>query len=171
MKGQLEAMTELTLLKEGTVKSGKNKGRPWKLYGTTLTVNGADYGLTGFSSKELEEKLSVLEINDEIQFETEERDGYVNIKQDTEIQVLGRPVPGEAAPAKEAPKKPALKKPTIPFMKDEEVFALMDKCIDHIHEKLAKGKIAVQSLDETTTMINSLFIACREERKGERRWE
>lgn len=166
MKGQYQGATEIILLHEG----GTGK-RAWKLYGTDILVDGKSYGFTRFSKTEIEERLEKLKEGMQIEFETEERGDFVNVKKKTEINVLAQPSAGYKPSNPTALSKPVVKKPTVPFMSDKDVFALMDKCIEAIDKSLAKQEITVQSLAETTTMINSVFIACREERKTQRRWE
>jgi len=170
MKGIYQGAKEITLLKEGTNK----KGQAWFLYGTNLEVSGETFGLAAFSKSELEEKIKKLKPGMQIEFETTEKGGYKNVQQDTEIKIVAEAIANYAPPAK--PMQPIavqaqVKKPTIAFMTDDEVFKLMDSCIKAVNDSLSKQNIVVQSLEETTTMINSVFIACREERKGARRWE
>jgi hypothetical protein len=176
MKGIYHGAQEIVLLKEG----GEGK-KAWKLYGADIIVDGESYGISAIKNsadaakKELQDKLDKLKPGMLIEFETEERGNYVNVKQKTEIKILAESSANYTPPAK--PAQPAAtpqaqaKKPTIPFMKDEEIFTLMDSCIKAVNKSLADQQIVVQSLEETTTMINSVFIACREERKGARRWE
>lgn len=169
MQGKYDGAQDITLLKEGGV--GK---KAWKLWGTDLIVDGQSYGLTGFSKQEIQDKLDKLKPGMLIAFETEERGNFTNVKPKTEITIVATasanymPLAKPAPPAMPKPKK---LQPTIPFMKDEDIFKLMDDCIKAVHKSLKDQDIAFASLDETTTMINSVFMACREERKAERRWE
>lgn len=163
MKGKIEAIGPIE-----NVSSGSGKKGPWILWSAKVNVDGNEYGYSDFEKKDLEAKCAKLKVGSTVEFETEEnKGGFTNVKRKTEIKVLeeGKGAAGPA-PAGTATKK----KPSVPFMEDKEVFALMDKCIEAVNDSLSKQKIAVQSLDETTTMINSVFIACREERKGARRW-
>ena len=166
MKGKIQEISEVKLLKEGQNK----KGRAWTLYGTNLKVGGAMFGMTSFSKKELEEKLRNLSVGQTVEFETEESGDFTNVKKDAEIKVLAQASESDkATPVYSS--KPSEKKPTVPFMSDEDVFALMDKCIEAVDKSMTKHEMKVESIAEITTMINSAFIACREERKTQRRWE
>lgn len=90
--GILQDIGGIRKLAEGTKKDGK----PWTLWGADLTVDGETYGRTNFSKSALEEDLKKLALGDEITFEAEEKDGFHNVKDKTEISVNSHnnPIPG-----------------------------------------------------------------------------
>ncbi len=142
MKGKLEYIGEIKELSSGSGKNG-----PWKLWGTKLTVNGSDYGYSGFKKKELEEKVAKLKQGSTVEFETEERGEYTNVKKDTEVKVLEEG-DGPAGPAPPAPK-----------LTDEEIEKLWKETADFVTGYWKEKKIAVESVEMIGPSINTIYMA------------
>ena len=89
IEGVITGIEEPKILKEGTTKSGK----PWKLLGTKITVDGQEYGITDFSSANLNKILEGIALRDKVSFEYELNGEFKNILKEKEIKVLENMVP------------------------------------------------------------------------------
>ena len=148
MKGKIDHITEIKELSSGT-----RAGKTWKLWGATLTVDGNDYGYSDFEKKALEEKVAKLKIGSMIEFETEERGQYTNVKPKTEVKVLQEGT-GRAGPAPPAPKITA-----------EETNKVWAESADSVLDYFKKKKIKVDDAASITSSINTLFMDKMKEKR------
>ncbi len=151
MKGKIERIGQIIELKRGQNK----KGQEWILYGTHIQVDGKEYGLTGFSKTQLEEKIALISAGDIVEFETEEKDGYLNIKQDSAIKVVQ-----EGAKSEEKIQQTQTLQPTMPMTRDEVV-----EETNRLTEKLLKKKEIdpVILVPAKIEIFKEIMIDCREE--------
>lgn len=142
MKGKLEKISEIKELKSGSGKKGA-----WTLWGCTLIVDGNNYGLTDFKKEELEKKTAELKTGSVIEFQTEQRGEYTNVKQETEIKVLEEGK-GQAGPT-----------PDVPKMTDEELQNMWKATMEFVTGQLKDKKIAVEGFDQIGPSINTIYMA------------
>jgi len=89
IEGVITGIEEIKVLKDGVTKSGK----AWKLFGTKITVDGQEYGMTDFSSTVLNKKLDAVALRDKVSFEYALSGEFKNILKECEIKVLESGVP------------------------------------------------------------------------------
>lgn len=145
MKGKLENIGEIN-----AVSSGSGKKGPWTLWSTKLTVDGNDYGYSDFDKKVLEDKVSKLKQGSIVEFETEERGEYTNVKKNTDIKVLEEGT-GQAGPA--APIQ------AVPKLTDEEIEKLWKDTADFVNDYWKQRKIVVDTVDLIGPSINTIYMA------------
>ncbi len=142
MKGKLENIGEIA-----EVSSGSGKRGPWTLYSAKLTVDGDDYGYSDFDKKVLEEKVSKLKQGSTVEFETEERGEYTNVKPKTEVKVLEEGT-GQAGPT------PAGK----PKYTDAELENFWKESADFVCAYWKERKVVVDSVDMIGPSINTIYM-------------
>jgi len=91
IEGVIQEISEPKLLKSGVKKDNTE----WKLWGSQITIEGEQYGITAFSKTQLEEKLNKLSLRDKVSFEYETNGKFKNIDKDAEIEVLENNVPAQ----------------------------------------------------------------------------
>ncbi len=140
MKGKIESIGPVE-----NVASGTRNNKAWILWSTKLTVDGNDYGYSDFEKKDLEAKLAKLKIGSTVEFETEEKDGYTNVKRKTEVKVLeeGNGAAGPAA----APAKPT----------DHDIEQIWKKSKDFVLKEL-EG-VATNSFADAGPSVNTIVQA------------
>ena len=162
VKGVVEEIEAIEQLKEGTKKTGQR----WTLWGTKLKVSGNLYGLTAFSKTELEDKLKLVALRDEVEFESEENQGYLNVKKDAAITVLRSGVPTEPKEEGETIK------PERTYVRtDTDASNDLAECIESVIKALQKKEIVKEIpftkwlTEDIRCMALSLFIDKQKDRK------
>ncbi len=151
MKGKLEHIGDI---KELT--SGKGTRGSWILWGVKVTVGGEDYGYTGFDKKVMEEKLGKIKLGSIVEFETEEKGDYTNVKDGSDIKVL------EEGTGKAGPEPPKPKGPKITHKETENTWK---ECADFVIGYWKDKKIKVDSVDMVGPSINTLFMDKMKEKR------
>ena len=145
MKGILEEIKEVKQMSEGVNK----KGERWVLWGTKLRIDGRLFGLADFSRSQLEEKLKSLKEGQTLEFVTEKKGEYENIKKDSPIRIL------EEAKA------------SARFIEQVDIEQVWKDSADCVVDYLTKKKITVESFGEVSSSVNTIFMdKMREKRRG-----
>jgi len=145
MKGKLESISEIKQLQSGSGKKGH-----WTLWGCNITVDGKEYGVTDFKKEDLEKKTAKLKTGSVLEFETEQRGDYTNVKQKTEIKVLEEGT-GQAGPAP-APT------PDKPKMTDKEIERIWGETEDAVRGHLKERRVVVEGFDQIGPSVNTIYI-------------
>jgi len=140
-KGKLEQIGEITEL-----ASGKGINIAWTLFGSKIIVDGEEYGYSNFKKEVLKGKLEKIKIGSIVEFETEERGEYTNVKSGTDIKVIeeGKGTAGPAPPGKK--------------LTDNEIENTWKECADFVIKYWNDKKIKIDSVDMIGPSINTLFM-------------
>ena len=148
MKGKIENIGELKELSSGT----GNKGA-WTLWGAIITVDGSVFGYSDFNKDVLKGKLEKLKIGSVVEFETEKRGEYINVKPQTGVKVLEEGK-GTAGPASPAPK-----------LTDAEIEKTWKESADFINKYWKEKKIVIDTVEMIGPSINTVFMDKMKEKR------
>ena len=151
MKGKIENVAAIE-----NVASGGSGNKAWILWSAKLTVDGNEYGYSDFIKADLEAKCAKLKIGSTVEFETEEKDGYENVKRKTEVTVLEEGT-GAAGPA--APLPPAKK------ITDKEIEKVWKESADFVTGYWKEKKIVVEGVEHISPSINTVFMDKMKEKR------
>ena len=148
MKGKIENIGELKELSSGAGKNGS-----WVLWGAKITVDGNDFGYSDFNQEVLKGKLEKLKIGSIIEFETEKRGEYTNVKPQTGVKVLEEGT-GTAGPAPPAPK-----------LTDAEIEKTWKESADFVNNYWKEKKIVIDTVEMIGPSINTIFMDKMKEKR------